>query len=220
MNLVRCILVVTIVTLLTATSPAAANSSSKWFTVIQKAFVDLDENNLTIIGKNLERGRPPTVWLAEERLHILSASDYWIVVELPDGVEPGDYLLTVKAGYGSKRIDRFDLTIPDPSAVSPSKPKLDVIHVEKEYLGRNLNANTVVGLDVACPEGTKMTGGGVSQIAFRSPTPPTGTFDYFVGSEPVYFGTQSPRWVGLFYNPTSSPVTIDVRVSALCASIE
>ena len=222
MNIKRLIIAIVILTLSAAADPAIAGSSSKWSVKIQKAFVDSDENNLTIIGKNFHRGRSPKVWLADERLSVLSAGEYWIVVELPDEVEPGDYLLKVRTGYGYRYADRFDLTIPDPAAVSPSMPQLKVVHVEQEYLRRTLNANTLTGLEVICPEGTVLTGGGVRQLAFATPRPATDTFDYFVGSYPFDEGggAAPKRWIGSFHNPTSSPVTINVAVSALCASVE
>ena len=222
MNLILLILAIVIVTLSAAAGPAVAGSNSNWSVVIQKAFVDSDENNLTIIGKNFHRGRHPKVWLAEERLHVLSAGRYWIVVELPDNVEPGDYLLKVRIGNGSRRRDRFDLTIPDPSAVKPAKPQLKFVLVEQRYLRRTLGGNTQTGLEVSCPDGTVLTGGGVRQLSFSTPPPATDTFDYFVGSYPFDEGggADPKRWIGSFYNPTSSPVTINVAVSALCASIE
>jgi hypothetical protein len=98
-----------------------------------------------------------------------------------------------------------------PSSINP---RLKVIEVRTEY-AYILGANTVTGLEAACPEGTLLTGGGVRKNRYSTPRPPTDTFDYFVGSSAL-----SNMWIGEFFNPSDSAVTLYVEVSALCASIE
>ena len=97
-------------------------------------------------------------------------------------------------------------------------PSLKVIVVKTEFLLHILGANTVTGLAAVCPEGTVLTGGGVRQLAFRTP-PPFGAFDFFVGSSPI-LDPDSQLWVATFFNPADGPATLDVEVQALCASIE
>ena len=219
--IVKCssICIFTIATLLTATGSASAYEAKKRSVVIQKVFVDSERNELDIIGKHFRCGRGVTVLLADEQLIVLSCHSHWIVANIPDGLESGDYLLTVRTGRGKRRIDRFDLTIPDALTMAPANLSLKVIQVEQQYLGRILGANSITGLEAVCPDGTVLTGGGVRQLAFSSPPPPTDTFDFFVGSHPFENGDPK-RWIGLFSNPSSSPVTLNVAVSALCGSIE
>ena len=154
-----------------------------------------------------------------EQLIVLNCDGDSIVANLPDGVESGGYLLTVQTGPEKKRMDQFDLAIPDASTAVPTSPSLKVIDVETQYLFHSLGANTLTGLQSVCPDGTVLTGGGVRQLRFSTPPPPTQTFELFAGSGPFENGDPK-RWIGMFHNPSSSPVTLHVAVHALCASIE
>ena len=77
---------------------------------ITAAFADTEGGTLTIFGHRFRRG--PRVWLGEHGwLPVTLATETIIAAELPAGIEPGDYLLTVAAGRRGWYQDEFDLTI-------------------------------------------------------------------------------------------------------------
>jgi len=92
---------------------AAADTWTKRSVVIHKASPNVDGSTLEIIGRGFSDGKSAGVWLADQQLHVLSVDSNRILTALPTDLEPADYLLTVKTGRGSQRVDRFNLTIPD-----------------------------------------------------------------------------------------------------------
>lgn len=97
---------------------ANAGGGHKEPVLIQKAILDFEESVLEIVGNGFDNGRYTRVWLADQRLEILSADRHRISAALPSGIEPADYLLIVKTGRGSKRTDRFNLTVPSTEEIA------------------------------------------------------------------------------------------------------
>jgi hypothetical protein len=90
--------------------------------VILSAQADQTSGTMLIQGQNfLGKSKDDSVvTLAENPLTIHSVSDTEIWAELPAGVTPGSYLLTVSRGQGSVKNDSFNLTI---GAVGPAGPQ-------------------------------------------------------------------------------------------------
>ncbi|MDJ0833939.1 MAG: MopE-related protein [Gammaproteobacteria bacterium] len=98
---------------------------------------DLAANEITILGQRLTgrkfkgddddrkkpRNRVPEVTLGNNTLQVLNYSSEQITAMLPDGIEAGDYLLTVSAGRGIRNNDSYALTI---GAVGQTGPQGEV----------------------------------------------------------------------------------------------
>jgi len=116
-------------------APSHAEAKYKWRQLkITEVFVscDTDDQCIEISGKNLDYGRGPlTVVLGEYgKLDILGdPTEESILVEAPPGMfeTPGDFVLTVRNGWGFRQRDEWNLTI---GAVGPGafdQAKLDAI---------------------------------------------------------------------------------------------
>jgi hypothetical protein len=82
--------------------------------VITQAIVHADQNSMTIYGINflLKRHDHVRVWLAQTELAPLSAPlSSELLVELPPGVAPGTYLLTVARGRAKTEYDKFAVSL-------------------------------------------------------------------------------------------------------------
>jgi hypothetical protein len=79
---------------------------------ITKVFVSTDLTNLVIIGEHF--GKDPEVGLGKEwALIVLDADEPQITAKFPKRPHPGDYLLTVIAGYKFRwRKAEFNVAIP------------------------------------------------------------------------------------------------------------
>ena len=97
---------------------AIAGGEHKEPVLIQKAVLHLEESLLEIVGNGFDNGRYTRVWLADQRLEILSSDRHQISAALPSELEPADYLLIVKTGRGSKQVDRFSLTVPSTEEIA------------------------------------------------------------------------------------------------------
>ena len=109
---------IVIVSFILAFDVAVASGSSKKPVRIQKTVLHLEESVLEIFGRGFDNGTYKRVWLADHKLEVLSSDGHRIAAALPAELEPADYLLIVKTGRGSKRIDRFNLTVPSPDEMA------------------------------------------------------------------------------------------------------
>ena len=80
---------------------------------ITEVFVDQPvADQMTIKGEDLDFGNLLTVTLGDfGALTVVSETPMEIIVDMPAGVSPGDYLLTVSRGNGQSQNDEYDLTI-------------------------------------------------------------------------------------------------------------
>ena len=81
--------------------------------IITEVFIDQPQaDQLTIKGEDLDFGNLLTVTLGDfGALSVVSDTSMEIIVELPEDISPGDYLLTVSRGNGQSQNDEYDLTI-------------------------------------------------------------------------------------------------------------
>jgi len=79
---------------------------------------------VTIMGSHLDfnlSGALPVVGFGDfNPLNVTSSSSTIIVADLPAGLFPGDYLLTVSTGKGQSKNDEYDLTVPPETIPSGS----------------------------------------------------------------------------------------------------
>lgn len=123
----RVIIVVLFMTLASSAPIVAQNSShvvataSQNSLVIDTASVDTVTNRVTITGRNFGNSAP-AVKLAEVPIAVQSYdfNSQTLIANLPAGLAPGSYLLTVTAGSGQNQTADFDLTT---GAVGPKGPQ-------------------------------------------------------------------------------------------------
>jgi hypothetical protein len=93
--------------------------------IITEVFADQPvDGQLTIKGEDLDFGNLLTVTLGDfGALTVVSETPMEIIVDMPAGLTPGDYLLTVSRGNGQSKNDEYDLTIAaEPEAPDPGGP--------------------------------------------------------------------------------------------------
>jgi hypothetical protein len=92
---------------------------------ITAALADPEAGTLTVFGENFrEAGRFLRVTLGNfGPLVVTLDTDTVIGATLPDGIAPGDYLLTVVTGQGQSRIAQFDLTVGGAGPEGPMGPE-------------------------------------------------------------------------------------------------
>ncbi len=96
---------------------------------ITEVLVDFDGEgvpvSITITGEHFDFGGPLEVTLGDfpnplDLIGTPSATE--ITAELPEGIDPGDYLLTVSRGTGQSQNDEYDLTIGAVGSQGPEGP--------------------------------------------------------------------------------------------------
>jgi hypothetical protein len=94
-------------------------------TTVVGAAVDHGANTVTISGTGFIgiNGTGPTVTLGLHRLVIQSATMDTIVAQLPAGIAPGSYLVTVKTGSGSNRYDESVVAVGVQGPAGPEGPQ-------------------------------------------------------------------------------------------------
>ncbi len=92
---------------------------------ITAALADPEAGTLTVFGENFRAGgRLLKVTLGDfGPLVVTLDTDTVIGATLPDGIAPGDYLLTVVTGQGQSRIAQFDLTVGGAGPEGPMGPE-------------------------------------------------------------------------------------------------
>lgn len=113
---------------LLATSVAGASARpetmSRHQPRITSALADTEAGTLTIFGERFRSGRTLEVTLGRfGALVVTLDTDTVIGAELPDGIAPGDYLLTVLTGRGASQVDSFDLTVGGAGPAGPMGPE-------------------------------------------------------------------------------------------------
>ena len=79
---------------------------------------------LTIFGERFRSGRTLEVTLGRFGLLVVTLdTDTVIGAELPDGIAPGDYLLTLLTGRGASQVASFDLTVGGAGPAGPMGPE-------------------------------------------------------------------------------------------------
>lgn len=89
--------------------------------MITNVFVSTSDSTIIIKGQNLYSGDRLDVMLGEQPLvanYSTIDAQVMIVAELPSGVTPGDYLLTVTTGTSVHNFDSYNLTIGSGDCVS------------------------------------------------------------------------------------------------------
>lgn len=83
---------------------SSAHAGDKKEPVIEMAFADTDSGSLYVTGRNMDLGRLELRIAGFDPLLVVSNSDKHIEAMLPDGIPPGDYLLTFnKKGKPNKQ---------------------------------------------------------------------------------------------------------------------
>ena len=85
---------------------------------ILNVFINKEDQQFYVIGRNFPRWQRPTVYLGEMGpLEVESFDSNTVIVNFPDGcgipdcIMPGDYLLVLASDHGKARIAEFDVTI-------------------------------------------------------------------------------------------------------------
>jgi len=107
--------------LIAASQPAGASGLPLQLKITQGE-ADYENGLLFISGRHFGKGIP-LVLLAEEELVVLDSSPTQITAELPDGIAPGSYLLTVVRGPGSVGRDIFEVTLGTAGPMGPTGPQ-------------------------------------------------------------------------------------------------
>src|SRR5215207_2962685 len=105
---VRLLFLLSLTLLALSTTETALGSSDKLR--IDRVEVDAAASQMKIIGVNFG-GAEPAVSLGGSPLHIVSYNPTEILVNLPGGITPGTYLLTVSAGSGAPTQDSFNVAV-------------------------------------------------------------------------------------------------------------
>jgi hypothetical protein len=79
--------------------------------VIQRVYVDLDNNLMFVTGENFDNGAFPEVSLGGINLKVNSYTRHEIIAGLPSGIPDGDYKLVVYTGHAVKQYDAYIVTI-------------------------------------------------------------------------------------------------------------
>ena len=111
----------TLLALLLAGRPAVAAPGSPPQLVIVSAKADVAAGTLTIDGDSFGDSQP-VVALNGMPLVVVSATPSEIVADLPPGLAPGTYLLTVSRGPARTQFDSFDVTLGAAGPPGPTGP--------------------------------------------------------------------------------------------------
>ncbi len=136
--------------------------------LIAEVWVDFNNNEIKIIGVNLDNGHMPFVTLGDDSTPLVlnSYAATEIVVVLP-AVPDGDYLLAVSTGPAVKNYDEYDLTIGavGPQGLQGEQGPPGPPGVLGFYTRHADNCNDAIQTcytyaEPKCDSGDKVTGGG------------------------------------------------------------
>jgi hypothetical protein len=142
------------------------HGSSKTQLWISEVYAAFDGEVLFIYGHNFDNGNAPTVMMGDypDPLFVTEYSCDLITAQLPLDWEPGDYLLTVSTGEGSKKNDSFDVTVAaagPAGAEGPAGPQGE--QGEPGIPGQpcTVVSNSNNTFTMICPDGSSVTWAGL-----------------------------------------------------------
>jgi len=184
---------------------------------------------VTIMGSDFDFGGAPVVGFGDfDPLNVTSSSSTIIVADLPAGLFPGDYLLTVSTGKGQSKNDEYDLTVPPMTIPSTSIAFFpgDCPPGWTEFAGAQGRA--IVGLvPLGTPSG--IVGAALIDLEDRAHNHPFGTqggmtgdagshnHDGFVGDggQHDHTGSTSANTAKEFVEPPSTPDGFVIQVAPI-----
>ena len=199
---------------------AIAGDWHKDSVLIQKAVPLLEESVLEIAGNGFDSGRYIEVWLADQRLEILSSDRHRISAALPTEIEPADYLLIVKTGRGSKHIDRFNLTVPANEEIAGQIVGYYTVHDDPQQI-KTIAPGELGGVRSTCAPGDYAVSGTFIVGEASEVYSPDFKFRiaWFSSGIDLTSPTKNQFWAFGGYNESPPGLDAEIHVRVTCADV-